>query len=55
LEEAKAREKQRYEAHIGKLEGYIEELKKEIKRQHEEIDKAIKIHKANERLTNENT
>lgn len=50
LEEQKANDKARYEQHIAKLEGYIEELKRDIKKHQEEVEKAIKIHRANEQL-----
>lgn len=54
LEDAKAKEKSRYEAHIGKLENYIEELKRDIRKHQEEVEKAIKIHRANEQLLQKN-
>ena len=36
------------------MEAYIEELKREIKRHQDEVEKAIKIHRANEKLSAEN-
>lgn len=50
IEEARAKEKQRHEAHISKLENMINELQKEIKKHQDEVEKALKIHRANEQL-----
>ena len=48
VEDSKSKEKLRYEQHIAKLEAYVEELKRDIKKHQDEVEKAIKIHRANE-------
>ena len=45
----------RYEQHIQRLEAYISELKVEVKQRDEEIERAIKVHRANERMNKELT
>ena len=53
LEDLRAKDKQRYEQHVQRLEAYIGELKGEVKQRDEEIERAIKVHRANERLSKE--
>ncbi|CDW88473.1 UNKNOWN [Stylonychia lemnae] len=54
LEEARHQDKQRQEAHIIKLENFNKDLQKEIKRHQDEVEKALKIHRANESLMSKN-
>ena len=53
LEDLKAKEKTHYENHITKQESLIEKLTKDIKKQHDQIDQALKIHRANEKMKRE--
>ena len=48
IDEARGKEKQRHDAHINKMENMIVELLKEIKKHQDEVEKALKIHRANE-------
>eukprot|EP00347_Sterkiella_histriomuscorum_P011767 403371170 len=54
IEDSKHSEKQRLESHIQKLEKFNKELQLEIKKHQDEIEKALKIHRANEQLMQKN-
>lgn len=54
IEDARQKEKSRAESHIKKLEAYIEDLKKDIKKHNDEAEKVLKIHRANEALMSKN-
>ena len=47
-------ERQRHETHTNKLEGFVKDLQKENKKHEEEVEKALKIHRANEFLSQKN-
>jgi outer membrane murein-binding lipoprotein Lpp len=51
LEDQNAKEKQRFTQQIQGLESYIAELKGDVRQRDEEIERAIKVHRANERLS----
>ena len=53
-EESRAKEKQRNDSHTKKLEVFNIELQKEIKAHQQDVEKALKIHRANEKLVKKN-
>ena len=51
LEDQNAKEKQRYKQQIQGLESYNAKLIGDVRQRDEEIERAIKVHRANERLS----
>lgn len=51
LEDQNAKEKQRFKQQIQGLESYNAKLIGDVRQRDEEIERAIKVHRANERLS----